>query len=111
MHLTLTPQFGLPGQPETTIHVEGDTLTLDGLVLDLSRVAEGDEFCAADQTALLGPVRRIGGVIHASILARLGDTAADTQGGPWVVRDAAGSVAIPAARRPSPEEPLAAPGA
>ena len=106
MHLTLSPQMGLPGQSETTIAVDGDTLILDGTPYDLSAVPEGGEIWPGDDTPFIAPVRRSGGVIHATIIARLDGTAEDDQTGPWVIECAAESgsgpvpVAIPAARKP-----------
>lgn len=101
MHLTLTPQMGLPGQPEMTIHAAGDTLTLDGVPYDLSPLAEGGTEGPAEGSPFAGPVRRIGGIIHATIVARLGSTAADTQQGPWIIPQAQGDIPIPAARKPA----------
>ena len=103
MHLTLSPQVGLPGQPETTLHVAGDVLTIDGTAYDLSPVPEGGEGEWPD-SPFIGPIRRIGGVIHATVLARLGDTAANDQpDSPWVIPNASGAVTIPALRKPEPE--------
>lgn len=107
MHLTLNPQVGLPGQPEMTIHVDGDTITLDGVSCSLALVPEGGEAVLegwpGGPSPFVGPIRRIDGVIHASIIARLGDTAADDQPADpahWVIPDATGAVTIPALRRP-----------
>ncbi len=97
MHLTLTPQRGLPGQPETTIHVAGDVLTLDGTPYDLSDVPEGGEGWPVTGP-FAGPVTRTGGVLHATVAVQLGDDAASVQDGPWVMSNATGAVAIPAAR-------------
>jgi len=101
MHLTLSPQAGLPGQPEMTIHVAGDVITIDGTAYDLSPVTEGGEGEWPD-SPFTGPIHRIGGVIHATILARLGDTAADEQPSDpacWVLPKARGAVTIPALRK------------
>jgi hypothetical protein len=101
MHLTLSPQFALPGQPEMTIHVSGDVITIDGDAADCSDIPEGGEGWTDFDTPFIGPIRRIDGVIHATLVARLGDTAASDQpNSPWVIPDADGSVAIPAARKP-----------
>lgn len=97
MHLTLSPQAGLPGQPETLIHVAGDVITIDGTPYDLSAVPEGGEGWP-DEGPFIGPITRTDGIIHATIIARLGDTAAPEQGGPWVIEGAQGDVTIPAAR-------------
>lgn len=103
MHLTLSPQAGLPGQTETTLHVAGDVLTVDGTPYDLSPVPEGGDGEWPD-SPILGRIQRIAGVIHATVLVRLGDTAASDQpGSPWVIPDAVGNVTISAARRPEPE--------
>ena len=105
MHLTLSPQMGLPGQSETTIAVDGDTLILDGTPYDLSPVPEGGDGEWPD-SPLIGRIRRVGGVIHATVLVWLGDTAASDQpGSPWVTPDAQGAVAIPAARLPAETAP------
>ena len=103
MHLTLTPQQGLPGQPEMTIHVAGDVITIDGTPYDLSPVPEGGEGWP-DEGPFIGPITRQGGVLHVTLVARLGDSAAPEQGGPWVIEAAVGDVEIPAARNPDPEE-------
>ena len=99
MHLTLSPQVGLPGQPETTIHVAGDVITIDGTPYDLSPVPEGGE-ATAEGSPFVGKITRVEGVIHATVLARLGDTAADDQpDSPWIIEGASGAVGIPALRR------------
>ena len=98
MHLTLTPQQGLPGQPEMTIHVAGDTITIDATPHDLSAVPEGGEGWPEGDTPFVGPITRQGGVLRVQIVARLGDDAAPDQAGPWVINDASGDVVIPAAR-------------
>ena len=100
MHITLSPQVGLPGQPETTIHVAGDTITIDGTPYDLSPVPEGGEATAED-SPFVGKITRVEGAIHATVLVCLGDTAADDQpDSPWVTENASGSISIPAARKP-----------
>ena len=99
MHLTLTPQRGLPDQAETTIHVTGDTITIDGTPYDLSPVPEGGEATAED-SPFVGKITRQNGVIHCTVLVRLGDTAADNQpDSPWVIENASGDVEIPALRK------------
>lgn len=100
MHLTLTPQQGLPGQPEMTLHVAGEILTIDGVSHDLSIVPEGGEGWPGEDTPFCGPITRENGVLHAALIARLGDSAAPMQTGPWVLEDASGTVAIPASRLP-----------
>ena len=103
MTLTLIPQLGTPDQPEMTIHVSGDVLTIDGAAHDMAPVSDGDLGIPSPDMPLVGHVERIGGVIHATVIARLGATAADDPGGPWVIANATGDVAIPALRRPVSE--------
>jgi hypothetical protein len=106
MHLTLSPMRGVPGQPEMTIHVTGDTITLDGTPYDLSAVPEGGEGWPEGDTPFTPPIRRVSGVIHAAIIARLGDTAASDQPDSlWIIPDAEGKVVIPATRKPVLEAP------
>jgi hypothetical protein len=103
MHLTISPTVGLPGQPETTLNVAGDVLTIDGTAYDLSPVPEGGEGWPDGETSFVGPIRRIGGVIHATVIARLGDDAASfqpTDPAHWIIPDAQGDVTIPAIRKP-----------
>ena len=104
MHLTLSPQRGLPGQSQMTIHVAGDTITIDGMPYDLGAVPEGGEGWPDGESPFIAPIRRIDGVIHVQIIARLGDTAARDQGGPWVIENASGDVLIPASHNAEPEE-------
>ena len=104
MKLTLSPIAGLPGAPETTIHVAGETITIDGTPYDLSPVPEGGE-ATADDSPFVGKITRTNGVIHCTITARLGDTAASDQpDSPWVIENAEGDVEIPAARKPEVTE-------
>ena len=103
MHLTLSPQAGLPGQPEMTIYVAGDTITIDGTPYDLSPVPEGGEATAED-SPFTGPITRQDGILHVTLVARLGDDAAPDQGGPWVIENASGAVIIPAQRKESTDE-------
>ena len=103
MKLTLSPQFGLPDQPETTIHVSGDIITIDGTPYDLSPVPEGGEATAED-SPFVGKITRINGVIHCTVLVQLDSTAADNQGSdPWVIENATGDITIPAIRKPEQE--------
>lgn len=98
MHLTLTPQQGLPGQSEMTIHVAGDTITLDGTPYDLSAVPEGGEGWPEEGTPFIAPITRTGGTLHVSLIGRMGSEAAPDQDGPWVIENATGDVEIPYAR-------------
>ena len=104
MKLTLSPQFGLPNQPETTLHVAGDIITVDGTPYDLSPVPEGGEATAED-SPFVGKITRINGVINCAVLVQLDSTAADDQGSdPWVIESATGDIIIPAIRKPIVDE-------
>ena len=99
MHLTLSPTCGLPGQPETMLHVAGDVLSIDGTPYDLSPVPEGGEGEWAD-SPIIGKITRQGGVLQVTLLVVLDDTALHNQpDSPWTIHDASGTVAIPALRK------------
>jgi len=104
MHLTLTPQRGLPGQPEMTIHISDDTITIDGTTYDLSVVPEAGEGRPDGTHPFLAPIDRQNNCLHVHILARLGDDAEPHQDGPWVIETAVGNVRIPAMRKLHEEE-------
>lgn len=101
MNLTLIPQLGADGDPEIDIVVDGDVVTIDGTPYDLSDVAEGQDYLPDLTAPFVRPIRRVDGIIHATIIARLGADAALEQDGPWLVTAASGQVAIPALRQPS----------
>jgi hypothetical protein len=99
MHLTLSPMRGLPVQPETTLHVAGDVLTIDGTPYDLSPIPEGGEGEWPD-SPIIGRITRQDGILQATVQVALGDDAASNQpGSPWVIDNAGGTVPIPAARK------------
>ena len=105
MKLALSPQVGLPGQPETKLHVAGDVLTIDGTPYDLSPVPEGGEATAED-SPITGKITREGGTLHATVRVVLGDDAESNQPtdpAHWIVENASGDVAIPALRKPELE--------
>ena len=104
MKITLSPQVGLPDQTETTIHVAGDIITIDGTPYDLSPVPEGGEATAED-SPFVGKITRINGVINCTVLAQLDSTAADDQGSDlWIIESASGDVEIPAIRKEVEDE-------
>lgn len=104
MHLTLNPQNGLPDQPEMTIHVAGDVITIDGTAHDLASVPEGGEGWPEGASPFVAPITRNSGVISCTVVARLGDTATQQQDGPWTLENAAGDIEIPARRHPTQED-------
>ena len=107
MNLTLSPQRGLLGQPETAIVVSGDTIIVDGVAFDQTPVPEGGEATPEGDHPFVGTVTRLGGVIHATVRVALGDTAKTHQPADpthWVILGAVGPVEIPVVRWPEPQE-------
>lgn len=103
MILTLLPQVGLPGQTETLLSVDADTLTVDGQPFDLSSVPEGGEGWPQGDHAFVGRITRAEGVIRCLVRVILGDDAAPDQPidpDHWTVSCAQGPVPIPALRNP-----------
>lgn len=101
MILTLSPTRGLPGQPETTMSVTGETLTIDGTPYDLSVIPDGGEGWPDGETPFVAPIIREDGEIRATVIVRLGDDAAPdqpTDPAHWIVTAQGGPVAIPATR-------------
>lgn len=102
MILTIFPCRDLPGKPETTILVSGDLLTVDGTPYDLSPIPEGGQATAHGDHPFTGPIRRIGGVLHAPVRAMLGDDADLNQPECWVIEVGDGPVKMPFLRREKP---------
>jgi hypothetical protein len=104
MYLILTPQIGLPDQTETTLHIAGDAITVDGVVYDLSAVPEGGKGHPEPETPFSGPVTRVEGTIRATVRVVLDNTAMPNQpDSPWVIPTASGHIVVPAARKPAAE--------
>jgi hypothetical protein len=107
MNLTLIPQLGADGDPEMAITVDGDVVTIDGVPYDFASVPDGGEHLPDLTAPFVCPIRRVDGVIHATIIARLGADAAMEQDGPWLVNAASGQVVIPALRQQVPlDDPM-----
>ena len=108
MKITLHARAGLPGQPETTATVSGDTITVDGTPYDLSPVPEGGEATPqGDDHPFIGKITRVDGVIHCGVRVRYDDTAErnqPTDPAHWIVDVSSGPVEIPAIRKPVKEE-------
>ena len=109
MKITLHATAGLPGQPETTISVSGDTITVDGTSYDLSAVPEGGEATPQGDHPFTPeyPITRVDGVIHCGVSVRYDDTAErhqPTDPAHWIVDVSSGPVTIPAIRKPVKEE-------
>ena len=108
MKLTLSPQMGLPGAAETTVHVSGDIITIDGVDHDLSPVPEGGEATVEGDSPFAGTITRQGGVLHVAVRIVLGEDADPVQpddAAHWTLPDASGEVDIPAIRKPVAQEP------
>lgn len=102
MNLTLIPQFGADGDIEMRIRVDGNVITIDDTPYDLADVSEGADYAPDLTTPFVPPITRVDGVIHATVITRLGADAALVQNGPWHIAGAEGEVTIPALRRASP---------
>ena len=102
MHLTISPVRGLPGQPETEIIVNGDTITVDGLSYDLSSVPEGGDAQPQGVHPFIGQITRQNGKIVCAVRVTLGDDAQShqpTDAAHWTLVAQDGPVTIPALRQ------------
>ena len=107
MNLTLSPQRGLLGQPETIIVVSGDSIIVDGTAFDLSVVPEGGEATPEGEHPFIGTITRQGGIIHATVRIRLDGMAEREQPSDpahWILEGVEGPVELPIIRIPEPEE-------
>jgi hypothetical protein len=59
---------------QLTASVSGETITLNGTLIDLSSVAEGDEFWTGNDW-VLGPVTRVGGQLRFLLMLPYGPDA------------------------------------
>lgn len=120
MKLKLSPQVGLPGQPETRLSVSGDTVIVDGVSYDAGEVPEGGEgrmsSLVAAETPFV-PFRKVtlqdgseeaviftrqNGEISCIVRVILGDDAANDQPTDpehWQIDAGDGPVTIPAVRK------------
>lgn len=99
MKITLSPTRGLPGQPETLLSVDGETLFIDNVPYDLSAATE-EEPLEVPGPMFVVPVTRVDGEINCTVIVMLGDTAAPVQTtDPWVADLDDGTVEIPAIRK------------
>jgi hypothetical protein len=101
MKLTFIPQFG---RPEAEHFVSGETLTINGKSFDLSGITESQEVTLhpadGEDHIFVAPVKRVDGVIHATVIAWLGDDADLRQpDAPWVLDVSDGLVVLPVLRR------------
>lgn len=67
MHITIRAKRSRPGEPETSISVSGDTVTVDGTAYDLSAVPEGGEATPSGEHPFVGTITREAGVIRCTI--------------------------------------------
>ena len=67
MHITLSP---IRSDAVLTLHRAGDVLTINGAALDLSVLAEGATLPAGAVACdwIAGPITRIGGALHLTLL-------------------------------------------
>ncbi|MEX5600755.1 hypothetical protein [Pseudophaeobacter sp. C1-32P7] len=106
MQITFNCIAGMPGQPETSASVSGDTITVDGVAYDLSAMPEGGYAEPEGEHPFVGQIARIGGELHLS-LRWIYDTATAEPIQPAaapVLAVAAGEVPDPITRKPVPQE-------
>lgn len=101
MKLTLHLMAGRPGNPDTTAHVAGDILTVDGTEYDLSAVPEGGRATPQGAHPFVGAITRADGVIHAAMIWHYDGAAALPEQGaePIAIDITHGRVNDPVARR------------
>lgn len=108
MKINLSTIRGLPGQPETTLSVSGDVLTVDGVVYDLSPIPEGGVATPeGDDHPFIGIITRLNGEINCTVRVFLGDDAAPDQPidpAYWELITSDDPVIIPAVRIEEPAE-------
>ncbi|MCD9148525.1 hypothetical protein [Pseudophaeobacter flagellatus] len=102
MHITFICSAGLPGQPETTASVAGDTLTVDGVGYDLSAVPEGGFAEPGGDHPFAGRIARSGGTLTLSLHWRYDAATAQAHqpAASPVLTVAAGAVPDPIIRKP-----------
>lgn len=106
MHITFICSAGLPGLPETSASVVGDTLTVDGAEYDLSAVPEGGFAEPSGDHPFVGRISRSGGVLSLSLRWRydLATAEAHQPSVAPVLIVVAGAVPDPITRKPARPE-------
>ena len=106
MKITCICIAGLPGQPETTASVNGDTLTVDGVAYDLSSVPEGGFAEPQGDHPFAGRIERTGGVLNLSLRWSYDAATAEPiqPDEPPVLTVSAGPLSDPITRLPQTEE-------
>lgn len=103
MQITISPVAGLPDQPETTIAVAGDVITVEGTPYDLASIPEGGTATPEGDHPFVGVITRQAGEIHCTILCLYDPARAepDQPADPahWTVTVASGPVALPIIRK------------
>lgn len=86
MKITIHPIAALPGHPDDTVEVDGDTITVNGVDYDLSAIPEGGEATAEGEHPFAGPIRREGGELHLGLIYHYSTSTAEPDQGdtpPW----------------------------
>jgi hypothetical protein len=80
MHISLIPQRPAAGQPATiTVSKTGDVLTIEGEAFDFSSLPDGATVPEVPCHWIFGPVERIDGRLHLSLLLPCGAEAAGSE--------------------------------
>lgn len=105
MKITCTCIAGLPGQPETTASVNGDTITVDGVAYDLSAVTEDGYAEPEGEHPFTGRIERIGGELHLSLRWTYDTSTAEAHqpSATPVLTVSEGAVPDPLIRKPAPQ--------
>lgn len=106
MKITCNCIAGLPGQPETTASVSGDTITVDGVAYDLSTVPEGGYAEPVGDHPFRGRIARIGGELQLMLdwFYDIATAEDDQPAAAPVLNVPAGDVPDPITRKPVPQE-------
>lgn len=101
MKITIHPIAALPGHPDDTVEVDGDTITVNGVDYDLSAIPEGGEATAEGEHPFAGPIRREGGELHLGLIYHYSTSTAEPDQGdtPPVVEITSDDLPDPIARR------------
>ena len=104
--LSLSPQAGTS---DTTISVDGDLLTYNGVEYDFSTIEEGD--IAEGEFPTIGEITCVNGAIELNLMFNYDQSTAElnqsTDPNDYIVEIETGDVQLPIVRKPEPvEEPI-----
>lgn len=90
---------------DTSIHVSGDLLTIDGVAVDFSQLGEGEQ-CETSQP-LIGLVSRVGGLVNVTVRFEYNSATAEpmqsTDFNDYIVNISTGPIPDVIRRKPAPQ--------